>query len=679
MALTCFRCLSLRVFSVVLSLSMLFLFWWMLGRPHAIAEPKVPADHKLQCVSYTPFVKSQSPYDLAKGLKIAPERLDYDLALLSRKFNCIRTYSVTGMELLPHYAEKYGMQLLLGIWINQDKKATQKEISQAVQIAHRYKNIIKGVIVGNETLLRREVTPSQLIHYISQVRKQINEIPVTYADVWEFWMLYPEVAPSVDTITIHILPYWENTPTSIDHAIAHVKKAQATVKTLFPDKPIFIGETGWPSQGRVREGAWPSRVNQARFIRGFVALAEKEEWSYNLIEAFDQPWKRLNEGAVGGYWGLYDKDRRDKGVFLGAVSNYPNWKTLFYLSGGFFLLAVVLLGILFHLDIKKWFLANSVLLIGLVSLVLQTQQFFFVIRNIGELIWALLILALAISSLGALLYLVITGSRVSPCSVYSLSQMVQEKRLKISWDVFLGILKFTTLFLAVMITLELVFDARYRSFQAYGFIMPALFFLVMSCFYLPREKENSDDFREEIIFGLALLGGAFFILFNETWLNWQSNLWVVVCSLLAYSFLNIPDFKFYFLNCEQYQKILKNVFLILVMTVTLALSIRYGLMESKAVSKICDQMPVPFWCSIRSFLGFLIHFQAFGRASLVLIICYFFRRSSWIMVAAFIMSLVGLTLYQVSVSVLAFMVSLMLIMRIFGTESIAIQIKKELK
>ncbi len=33
---------------------------------------------------------------------------------------------------------------------------------------------------------------------------------------------------------------------------------------------------------------------------------------YNFIEAFDQPWKRYQEGTAGGYWGLFDEDRTPK-------------------------------------------------------------------------------------------------------------------------------------------------------------------------------------------------------------------------------------------------------------------------------------------------------------------------------------------------------------------------------
>ena len=103
----------------------------------------------------------------------------------------------------------------------------------------------------------------------------------------------------------------------------------------------MIGETGWPSEGRQRETAVPSRVNQAKFIRGFVAMAEQNGWRYNLIEAFDQPWKRISEGAVGGYWGLYDADRQDKSILAGPVSNLPHWPAWLAVSLSLFAAALL--------------------------------------------------------------------------------------------------------------------------------------------------------------------------------------------------------------------------------------------------------------------------------------------------------------------------------------------------
>ena len=92
----------------------------------------------------------------------------------------------------------------------------------------------------------------------------------------------------------------------------------------FPGKEILIGETGWPSEGRMRDGALPSRTNQARVVSEILDLAKREGFRVNLIEAYDQPWKRELEGTVGGYWGLFDSVQRALKYPPGEpISNYP--------------------------------------------------------------------------------------------------------------------------------------------------------------------------------------------------------------------------------------------------------------------------------------------------------------------------------------------------------------------
>ena len=55
-------------------------------------------------------------------------------------------------------------------------------------------------------------------------------------------------------------------------------------------------------------------------------MAERENFKVNIIEAFDQPWKRAFEGTVGGYWGLLDDaSRSPKFDFGRPVSNHPVW------------------------------------------------------------------------------------------------------------------------------------------------------------------------------------------------------------------------------------------------------------------------------------------------------------------------------------------------------------------
>ena len=131
-------------------------------------------------------------------------------------------------------------------------------------------------------------------------------MPVTYADVWEFWLRNRDVAAAVDFITIHILPYWEDFPIPARNAAAHVESIRRRMVAAFPGKEVIIGEVGWPSAGRMREGALPSPANQARVIQDVLALGKRENFRVNVIEAFDEPWKRALEGTVGGHWGLLD-------------------------------------------------------------------------------------------------------------------------------------------------------------------------------------------------------------------------------------------------------------------------------------------------------------------------------------------------------------------------------------
>ena len=181
------------------------------------------------------------------------------------------------------------------------------------------------MIVGNEVLLRNDLKPDELIAYIREVKSRIKQ-PVSYADVWAFYLKYPEVAREVDYLTIHILPFWEDEPVTLEEAEEHVVKIVQRIRAAFPDKPILIGETGWPSLGRDRGPAHVNTVNAARFVRKMAALAEQHGFDYNIVEAFDQPWKSALENTVGAAWGILDVERRAKFGMSGPVVEIPDWR-----------------------------------------------------------------------------------------------------------------------------------------------------------------------------------------------------------------------------------------------------------------------------------------------------------------------------------------------------------------
>ncbi|SFJ25412.1 Exo-beta-1,3-glucanase, GH17 family [Pseudomonas guineae] len=493
------------LFACLLGLLALFGLWFGIGQPAELADAATPT-HKLQCASYTPFDKDQSPFD--QPIQLRPERMDADLAILAKRFECLRTYSVTGLEQLPDMARKHGLKLIVGAWVSRNPTDTAVEIAGLVKVANAHPDVVQAVIVGNEALLRKEVTAQQLVTLIEQVKAQVKQ-PVTYADVWEFWLRHPEIAPAVDFITIHLLPYWEDNPAGIETALQEVAEVRKTFGKAFAPKDILIGETGWPSEGRQRETALPSRVNQAKFIRGFVAMAEQNGWRYNLIEAFDQPWKRISEGAVGGYWGLYDADRQDKSILAGSVSNLPHWPAWLALSLCLFAATLLVAGRPY--SVRTALLLPMLAALGSGCIGLLAELMLITSRYLGEWLWAsaLIVLNLLVMAHASLLLSQHAGWRLR-----LLNWLHSKGALWLALSGFAG---------AVMM-LALVVDARYRSFPSVALVLPALVYLC----------HPVGGYRREVAL-LALLIGAGIApqLYQETLSNWQALGWAITSLLLV--------------------------------------------------------------------------------------------------------------------------------------------------
>lgn len=497
----------------LIALAALCAFWYALGRPVTLADAASPS-HKLQCASYTPFDKDQSPFD--QPLKVRPARLDADLALLATRFQCIRTYSMTGLEAIPDLARKHGLKVMMGAWVNRNPVDTQLEIKALIASANANPDVVTSVIVGNEALLRKEVTGAQLVALIRQVKAAVKQ-PVTYADVWEFWDQYPEVGEAVDFLTIHLLPYWEDKPSGIDDALAHVADVHDDFAKRFAPREVVIGETGWPSEGRQRQTALPSRVNEARFIRSFVAMAEQRGWHYNLIEAFDQPWKRASEGAVGGYWGLFDADRQNKGVLEGPVSNLPFWPQWLGAGALLGLLVLVIAGRPRANDtqggysVLKPALLPLLVFVGVASLGVWGELMRVTARFAGEWVWAAVMATLNLIVLvhGALALARPTGVRAR------LLGWLQARAG--AWAMAAG-------FAGAVMMLTMVFEPRYRSFPTAALVIPALVYL-----WRPVAVRRN----ETLLLALIIAAGIIPQLAREGLQNPQAWSFALVSALLA--------------------------------------------------------------------------------------------------------------------------------------------------
>jgi Exo-beta-1,3-glucanase len=293
--------------------------WWWFNRPIPVG---LAFEEPFPSVSFAPFRRGQSP--ISKTYP-PPEQIEEDLKSLVGVARGVRTYTAReGLEIMPELARKYGFELTHSAWLGKKADVNDQEVANLIEAANSHPDSVKRVIVGNEVLLRQDLKPDELIAYIRKVRAAVSQ-PVSYADVWAFYLRYPQVADEVDFITIHILPYWEDEPIGVDEAAGHIVRIYRLIQEKFPGKPILIGEAGWPTRGRDRGPAAVNMENAAKFVRTLAKVSKENGFDYNVVEAFDQPWKAKLEGTVGAFWGVADTHRAVKFGMSGPVRANPGW------------------------------------------------------------------------------------------------------------------------------------------------------------------------------------------------------------------------------------------------------------------------------------------------------------------------------------------------------------------
>jgi exo-beta-1,3-glucanase (GH17 family) len=542
--------MALVAFAVVTALNLLW--WWWPNRPVEIAGWTAAP---LQSVSFAPYRPGQSP--LTRTFP-TPDQIEQDLKRLQGKVRAVRTYSAgENLETVPQRAGKYGLKVWHGAWLNDNDKENLEQINLLIDHANRYPDTVERVIVGNEVLLRKDLTANQLRGYIRQVKSRVKQ-PVTYADVWEFWLRNPSLADEVDFITVHLLPYWEDEPIGLDRREAdgrlrienHLTAIFRKVQERFPGKKIVIGETGWPSDGRMRSDARPGRVEQVRYFSIFRGIAEREHFDYNIVEAFDQYWKARQEGTVGAAWGLLDADRVDKFELGQPVSAEPQWRTLFVLS--------TLLAGLAVLAFASWRRRPPARSIAIFTLFAQlvatcyvqavwidlTRTFYFE-RMVGVAFWALL--------LGIFSYALLRGiaesliRRMADPSLYAarareawnaareLPRFRIVRRVDLLAQLLYLALTILCIFYLIVITIDwydgvirlsdtffrqIAIDGRYRDFPIWSFVIPSIVLMAWKLITVLRKEKvpRYERFMKALSFGrlLGYDGSAGYVRMNKS-------------------------------------------------------------------------------------------------------------------------------------------------------------------
>jgi exo-beta-1,3-glucanase (GH17 family) len=263
-------------------------------------------EEKIYGIAFSPYLEGQGP-----GTHITAGQIRDRLSIVQPYVSLIRTFSCTeGNELIPQIAADLGLETMVGVWLDDDHEHNALELNNAIEIASAGHADL--LAVGNEVLLRDEMSESELIDYINRARQGAPDVPVGYVDAYFKFVTNPQVSDVCDVIFANCYPFWEGI--AIEHSLVYMKEMYRLASTAAKGKPVIISETGWPNIGTPERSAVPSFENAVRYFINAYQWAEQEKIDIIYFSAFDEAWKVEKEGDVGAYWGVWDKDGTPKYV-----------------------------------------------------------------------------------------------------------------------------------------------------------------------------------------------------------------------------------------------------------------------------------------------------------------------------------------------------------------------------
>ena len=261
-------------------------------------------DAKIHGICFSPYVEGQGP-----GTQIGDAQIRERLAFIQPYVKWIRTFSCSeGNELIPAIAKENGLNTMVGVWLDGNKDQNEIELANAIEIAKAGHADILGV--GNEVLLRGELSEDELIDYINRAKQGAPGVPVGYVDAYFEFEVHPRVTEACDVILANCYPFWEGCPA--EHALLYMKEMYRRAVRAGNGKKVIVSETGWPNIGTPTDGAVPSFENAIKYLVDTFRWADEDGIEIFYFSSFDETWKVDAEGDVGAYWGIWDKDGNPK-------------------------------------------------------------------------------------------------------------------------------------------------------------------------------------------------------------------------------------------------------------------------------------------------------------------------------------------------------------------------------
>lgn len=253
---------------------------------------------------FSPYEEGQSPGD-----QLSESQIRRRMEIIKPYVKWIRSFSCTdGNEMIPAIAHEMGIKTLVGAWLGKDDKINQREIEGVIEVAKAGHADI--VAVGNEVLYRNDLTDKELLHFIHRVKDEVKDVPVGYVDAYYEFADMPHITEACDVILANCYPFWEGCPQ--EYSLLYMKEMFRKALNAGKGKKVIITETGWPDQGTNLGGAIPSVENAMKYFINTQLWSKEDDVEIFYFSSFDESWKTSDEGDVGAFWGIWDKDEKLK-------------------------------------------------------------------------------------------------------------------------------------------------------------------------------------------------------------------------------------------------------------------------------------------------------------------------------------------------------------------------------
>jgi GPH family glycoside/pentoside/hexuronide:cation symporter len=258
----------------------------------------------LHGLCFSPYLEGQNIGD-----QLSEKQIQQRMDIIAPYTKWIRSFSSTdGNEFIPKVARKKGLKTMVGAWIGSDKTKNETEIKGLINLAKQ--GLVDIAVVGNEVLLRNELSEVELIEYLNRVKTALPDIPVGYVDAYFQFVERPNIVEACDIILANCYPFWEGF--NIEQSTLYLRQMYAVTKNAAKGKPVKITETGWPNQGLDNNEAHPSPENAMKYFINVNKWASEEKIDLFYFSSFDESWKVHHEGDVGQRWGIWDKEEKLK-------------------------------------------------------------------------------------------------------------------------------------------------------------------------------------------------------------------------------------------------------------------------------------------------------------------------------------------------------------------------------